>query len=318
MAILMVLCGHFFDLPGIWEDRMGVDVFFVLSGMLMSVILFEKRMSLKDFYIRRLSRILPVFFVCVLAMYSLGFALSVEFSWMEFLSSLLFLRTYLPVEPHIWSSGVTIAHLWSLNIEEHAYIFLSVVSVVLINRRFIAVVLLVVGVALVIFGLYKFTQMAESDYRLYIIRTESAVVFILFSAGYGLLARQYQFALPSGVPVACLLLALLCYATAAPLWLIPSLSPVLLAVSVNHLKDFPALLHRCLANVVVRHFGLWSFSIYLWQQFYFEFAWRFPGGRITALLLAVITGMASYYLLEQPCRRWINNRWSAEPRYRVA
>ena len=67
IAISMVLCGHFYDIKWLWEDRMGVDIFFVLSGMLMSIILFDKRQSLKDFYIRRLSRIYPALLVfCLL------------------------------------------------------------------------------------------------------------------------------------------------------------------------------------------------------------------------------------------------------------
>jgi len=102
MAILLVLCGHFYDIKWVWEDRMGVDVFFVLSGMLMSIILFEKRITLRDFYIRRLSRIYPVFFVCVVTMFALAFVLRADFSWKEILASLTFMRTYLPPEPGIW------------------------------------------------------------------------------------------------------------------------------------------------------------------------------------------------------------------------
>ena len=150
MAILLVLCGHFFDIKWVWEDRMGVDVFFVLSGMLMSVILFEKRISLRDFYIRRLSRIYPAFFVCVIAMFAIGFALSAEFSWQEVIACLTFMRTYFPAETHIWSSNVTVAHFWSLNIEEHAYLFLSALTLFFINRRFIAIGLLCVAAGTVV------------------------------------------------------------------------------------------------------------------------------------------------------------------------
>ena len=109
----------------------------------------------------------------------------------------------------------------------------------------------------------------------------------------------------------------MCYVEAAPLWLIASVSPVLLALAVNHLDDMPALVEKVLSNRVIRYFGLWSYSIYLWQQLFYENAWRFPGGLYTALILAVLTGVASYYLLEQPVRRWINNKWSPEPRYRT-
>jgi len=318
MAILMVLCGHFYDIGGIWEDRMGVDIFFGLSGMLMSVILFEKRMSLRDFYIRRMSRIFPVFFVCVVAMFGVGLVLSVESSWSEFFASLMFLRTYLPAEPGIWDSGPAIAHLWSLNVEEHAYIFLSLMTLFFVDRRFIGIGLLCIAIGLVLFGLYQYSQLQEPEFRLYLIRTESAVVFILFSAGYGLLARHYKISVPHAVPVACIVFALLCYTDAAPLWLVASVSPVLLAFAVNHLSDMPVFLRKVLSNSIVRYFGLWSYSIYLWQQLFFENAWRFPGGKFTAVILAILTGVVSYYFLEQPVRRWINRKWSPKPSYRTA
>ena len=141
MAILMVLCGHFFDIKWLWEDRMGVDVFFVLSGMLMSGILFEKRMSLRDFYIRRFSRIYPAFLVFVLSMFAVGIVFSIDFKWSELVASLFFLRTYLPADPGIWSSGLPTGHLWSLNVEEHAYLFLSAVTLFLVDRKYIAVAL---------------------------------------------------------------------------------------------------------------------------------------------------------------------------------
>jgi len=318
MAILAVLCGHFYDIGGLWEDRMGVDVFFGLSGMLMSVILFEKRMSLRDFYIRRLSRIFPVFFVCVVSMFGAGFVLSADFTWVEFFSSLTFLRTYVPSEPGIWDSGPTVAHLWSLNVEEHAYIFLSLTTLLLVDRRLIGFGLLLVAIGLVLFGLNRYSHLPEADFRLFIIRTESAVVFILFSAGYGLLARYYKVSLPKPVPVACLILAVCCYLDVTPLWLVASASPVLLALAVNHINDMPVIAKNLLSNSVVRYFGLWSYSIYLWQQIFFENSWRLPGGKFTAVLLAILTGAASYYILEQPMRRWINNKWSPKPSYRAS
>ena len=295
---------------------MGVDVFFVLSGMLMSIILFEKRMSLRDFYIRRFSRIYPVFLVCVLLMYAVGAVLSKEFSLWEVISSLTFLRTYTPADPHIWSSGPTVGHFWSLNVEEHAYVFLSVVTLFFINRRFIAVGLLVLGLLLVALSFYRYANLSETEFRLYLIRTECSIVFILFSAGYGLLARQYKISVPSAIPVVCVILAFVCYSDATPIWLLFSACPILLAVTVNHLKDMPTLITGIFSNSVVRHFGLWSYSIYLWQQIFYEYSWAFPGEKFSALLLSVATGIASYYLLEQPARRVINKRWAMQPRYR--
>ncbi len=75
IAILLVLQSHFLPLSN-WLDidsgRLGVDAFFCLSGLLMSNILFIKRTPLRDFYIRRASRILPAFLCFTTIVFSIG------------------------------------------------------------------------------------------------------------------------------------------------------------------------------------------------------------------------------------------------------
>ncbi len=315
LAITLVLCGHFYDIEWLWEDRMGVDVFFVLSGMLMSKILFEKRLSLKDFYIRRLSRIFPVLVVYITAIYCISWLYSIDFRFTEIFASLFFLRTYLPADPGIWDTKVAIGHLWSLNVEEHAYIILSLITLFMVNARRIAVVLLILGTLTLLLSAHHYKNSAPEDFPLYLIRTESAVVFIFFSAGYGLLRRQLHWSLPSWVPVLCMAGTVVCYAQQLPLWLIFSVSPILLAIAVNHLDTVPKFVDVILTFPVLRYLGLWSYSIYLWQQFFYEYAWAFPYSKILAPTLAVVAGVISYYMLENPIRQYINNRWSGNPRY---
>ena len=315
LAITLVLCGHFYDIQWLWEDRMGVDVFFVLSGMLMSRILFEKRLCLKDFYIRRLSRIFPVLVCYVLAIYSFSWLYSVDFRISEIFATLLFLRTYLPADPGIWDTKVAIGHLWSLNVEEHAYVILSLLTLFFVNTRRIAYVLLALGTFTLLLSLYHYQNSTPDDFPLYLIRTESAVVFIFYSAGYGLLRRRLNWHLPVWVPVLCFAAAVVCYAQQLPPWLIFSASPVLLSIAVNHLDDVPDFVNAVLTFPVLRYLGLWSYSIYLWQQFFYEYAWAFPYSKYLTPVLAIVAGIMSYYILENPTRQLINNRWSSNPRY---
>jgi peptidoglycan/LPS O-acetylase OafA/YrhL len=315
LAIALVLCGHFYDIKWLWEDRMGVDIFFVLSGMLMSKILFEKRLSLRDFYIRRLSRIFPALILYIAFIHGVSWHYKIDFSVSEVISSLLFLRTYIPVEPGIWDTEVAIGHLWSLNVEEHAYVLLSLLTLCFINTRRIAFVLLILGTLTLLLSTYHYQRSTVEEFPLYLIRTECAVIFILYSAGYGLLRRRYNWTVPSWTPLACFIGATLCYAHQLPLWLIFSVSPVLLAIAVNHLDHIPQLINRLLTFPPLRWLGLWSYSIYLWQQFFYEYAWAFPYSKILAPTLAIVAGILSYYLFENPVRNYINNRWSSNPRY---
>ena len=141
LAILFVLVGHFSHSQWIWEERMGVDVFFVLSGMLMSNILFHKKISLKDFYIRRFSRVMPALCLCLFCAYSLAFMASLDFKIIELFSSLFFLRAYYPIEPSITVTTVPVSHLWSLNVEEHAYLIMSLLVLIAKSRRRVMFVL---------------------------------------------------------------------------------------------------------------------------------------------------------------------------------
>lgn len=119
MAISGVLLSHFAGLQVVNSGRLGVDLFFVLSGLLMSRILFEDKISLATFYRRRISRIVPVFALFLLVLFSAFAAAGIAVSFKEALASATFTRTFFG-EVQIWDSEFPIGHLWSLNVEEHS------------------------------------------------------------------------------------------------------------------------------------------------------------------------------------------------------
>src|SRR5206468_12587998 len=99
--------------------QFGVDLFFGLSGLLITRLLLQEHdragsFNLAQCYIRRTFRILPACFA-FLATYSL---LGLWKSNVELVSSLFFFRNYVPVQLTGFSTG----HLWSLAIEEHFYL----------------------------------------------------------------------------------------------------------------------------------------------------------------------------------------------------
>jgi len=236
LAIILLLSGHFIELPWIWVERLGVDLFFVLSGMLMSTILFEKRMDLRDFYIRRFSRIIPAFILFVLVIFTLAEFANLEFKTSEVVANLTFLRTYYPLEPHIWNTDVPVEHLWSLNVEEHAYVIMSVITLLFLRNSNAAYILIALGTISIGICFYYYFNYASAPTQ-YRIRTESAVSFIFLSAGYNLIRRQSNISAHPVLPVIALLGAFLCYLKIMPDWLPFSFSPLLLVFTVNHLSE---------------------------------------------------------------------------------
>jgi peptidoglycan/LPS O-acetylase OafA/YrhL len=131
IAVVTVLLHHgyvsrFFTRVG-W---VGVDLFFVLSGFLISGLLFseyKKRQSIsfRRFFIRRGLKIYPAFYAFLLltAIISHWF-LGAASTPIRYLHETLFVQNY---GPGVWD------HTWSLAVEEHFYIFLPVFLVLLVR-----------------------------------------------------------------------------------------------------------------------------------------------------------------------------------------
>lgn len=114
LAILCVLLAHFLPTRIGWIGPFGVTLFFGLSGILMCELLFIKKVPFKDFFFRRFSRVIPTFwlYILIISVYSAALQstrYSVPIS--EIAYTLIFLRTYLPLDQEIWSTQWPIGHL---------------------------------------------------------------------------------------------------------------------------------------------------------------------------------------------------------------
>ncbi len=312
MAIVLVLISHFLTIPGFYSGKFGVACFFVLSGALMSNILFVKRTPLVLFYKRRISRILPVFFIYVTAIYLYAFYTAAP-ETVNYLYTLSFFRAYIPATPDMWSSGIPINHLWSLNVEEHSYILLSLVTLItaLRYREYYLLIILGIGATL-LFGFYA----RNPDWAppLFQIRTEVIASFLLLSAGYFLIRDRIDTYVSTWLVTFTFIIATACFLANLP-WYFPFLiAPILLAFSFHHLSRFPKILLKVFAWKPLRLMGIWSYSIYLWQHpVYFYFIEHAEAvslvERITYLILAISIGLISYYLIESPIRNYMNAHW---------
>ncbi|PDT10220.1 acyltransferase [Rhizobium sp. M1] len=161
LAILLVMLVH---LPGEATPSMlvgvrnyawvGVDIFFVLSGFLIGTQLFKEvsrtgGVDLKSFYLRRAFRIFPAFFV-VLGLYAI-FPLLRDAPTMQSIWSFATFTVNFDFDPRI---GRAFTQAWSLCVEEHFYLVLPLL-VLLLHRRigmgrtlFIAAAMAIAGMVL--------------------------------------------------------------------------------------------------------------------------------------------------------------------------
>ncbi len=305
LSIICVLQGHFISVPWLDLGGFGVLMFYCLSGRLMSYLLFENRQPLSQFYRRRFSRIYPAFLIFVLSMFVLAAHKDHNFSWIELASTLAFTRTYFPA-PGIWGTGMPIGHLWSLNVEEHSYLLMSLLTLVMSSRFREGVFLILTGCLCILIG-FIYIKLGKLAPFWGSLGSEVAASHILIAAGYRLICDRLRNFVPPWAPLTSLLVSI-ALTQYSPLWWLPQLlSPFLLAFAVNHLSEATPLLRSILSWRPLRYFGIWSFSIYLWQQPFY--ANKNMASSSLLLILTMMAALLSFYLIERPTREWLNRNW---------
>jgi len=325
VAVSSVLLYHAFPtlLPG---GFIGVDVFFVISGYLITqLVTAELRtgsFSLRVFYQRRVRRILPPLLLILALSGAFGWfimtplelqVLGAAIGWSAgFLANGFFARSAGYFESTSYSSPLL--HLWSLGVEEQFYLLWPLMLIAAARRRITAPVLqAVIGTSLAISIWGAWDSPVIHFYRLSCRAWELA-------AG-GLLAVRAQ-PLPAGRSANLLSLAGLLLAAGGfrlirgempfpGAWaLIPTLAATLLIAAGPRawIND------RILGSPFCVFVGRISYSLYLWQQpFLFSGLdgpiWNFP---LNVVFIAIAT-LGSYYLVEKPSlklRQRLDEWWS--------
>lgn len=136
------------------NGALGVEIFFVISGFLITRLLMQEsyttgRISLRQFYLRRTFRILPAFYAFLAFAGILAAAGYVSPARADFLAAGTFLWNYTR------RTDEARAHLWSLSVEEQFYLFWPLLLMLIGNRRArIAAGLLVCAAPFIRLGTY--------------------------------------------------------------------------------------------------------------------------------------------------------------------
>ncbi len=160
LAILFVLLGHLsFPTPSVQKivsnGWMGVDLFFVLSGYLITGILLRQRTSpsyYRNFYMRRTLRIFPAYYLVLIAATSAYLFSGYEGyenlrKWGSPLWFVFFLGNFRQAALYFWPSPGYFSPLWSVQVEEQFYLvfpyFVKQLRVKNLGRLLVAVALAV-------------------------------------------------------------------------------------------------------------------------------------------------------------------------------
>jgi len=340
IAVSLVLLGHmklaFQYPPGgmgdivlrVFNAHVGVQIFFVISGFIITLLLLREKeadeaINLKAFWRRRAFRILPAlwFFLLALAFLQSFGALTIDAQ--TWLGSLLFYRNH---AGDGWFTG----HLWSLGVEAQFYLlwplFVAYLPLVSLGR--------VLGIGIMLAAssrcLAALLNMPELSFysllcNLDLLMFGAMAAIYVESRGNQMatqkFARLFDALGKKWVWPAIVILASLFAFLTSTLWsgFAMVFQPMLMGMLVSLVITRAYESHggwRVLGYAPISLLGVWSYSLYLWQQLFLAPAGAWPvdtwmsENPIGMLLGLALFALASYYLVERMFNRLGHKRAS--------
>lgn len=309
-------------IPQLNQGFRGVDLFFAISGFLITSLLIRERsrtgkISLKNFYIRRSLRIFPLYY-SVLAMYCLLVALTLSGTTkgQAFWDNLPAFLTYTSnwfVDLTKGEEGVTFYFAWSLATEEQFYLLWPPLLILLITLFlrvtagiYAAIALTLLQIAASFVGEQNLLLTILINLSPAIMMASAAAIIVhqpaAFRITYRLLGGRW-----TALPLAILLLAMI--AADAPSLLIHTLM-VLLVVTLCIREE--TILHPVLQLRLLTFIGAISYGMYLMHMLAANVVRRVLGHEvgidifIGATLLVTLAAYVSFRFFESPILRHAN------------
>jgi peptidoglycan/LPS O-acetylase OafA/YrhL len=337
VAIAMVLLSHAEEtfpsgysgwlspFRGFFNGGYGVEIFFVLSGYLITSILIREydaigKLDIKAFYCRRILRIFPAFYLFLFFIAMLDWMGVLKISGTEFAFACAHLINYGqaisllfkipdPGMPDYWFIG----HFWSLSMEEQFYWMWPLTLLFLLRTRWYGIlVALILAMPLIRFSSYYLFPGLRGQLMMMLHTGSDGIFSGCFLAIC--LAWHPRFSkkllLPSWVIAG---LALYLYGIdpllgrvmprgfGIVLGVTLAIVAIVLVVANVLLQEEHAWYHRLLESRVLVFLGRISYSVYLWQQvFLTHLNTTFLGKWPINLAAALVTGWLSYRYIELP------------------
>lgn len=301
------------------NGSLGVSIFFVISGFLITTLLLREseqfqRVSLKRFYIRRAFRILPTFMGFMLTAFILASLGVISVGTVSFIHAFTMTSDY---QRHPdWYVG----HIWSLSVEEQFYLIWPALFVICSRKRLVKVAICIIAAEPIIrVATWLLFRQQHGQIR-YMGHTRADM--LMFGCITALLFSSYQFQEFIGRILARK--AVVYVSVLFPLFLSPLIELALGA----HLKWFyvvavgftlqgisivafmmyvichaESLAARILNSKIMVAIGVRSYSLYLWQELFIGDSRHSIPRLVAGLCAAVLAAESSYRIIELPTLR---------------
>lgn len=315
---------------------LGVDIFFVISGFLITGIIIteiqQNSFSLKQFYTRRIKRIYPAF-ITVMALVS--FIASVIFIYNDFnqlrktieLATTFLSNFYLGLTQGYFDLSANenpVLHIWSLAVEEQYYLIFPLILILAykkfreIKALFIITLILffiLLATSFIPANFYKEVLHQPNIYYLSNLRFPELLVGSLLAIYHNLsnkvqLSKQVNNILAI---LSTLLLFSCLFLMNNNIAFIPGITlilPCIFTALIIHTTSQNNIVKLCLSNKAIVFIGKISYSLYLYHWIFIAFAYYITGEKqinnqsiAIVIVLTIIFSVLSYYLIEQPIRK---------------
>lgn len=304
----------------------GVDIFFVISGYLITSTFIEEKKAntfvLMNFYERRARRILPALFLVILVSLPVGLLILLPWEIKLFSESIVATSLFIS-NIYFWrSSGYfdaaselkPLLHLWSLALEEQYYLIFPIFFMLIwrFGRHWLLKLLLTSFVVSLLFAQWIVADKPVAAFYLLPTRSWEFLVGALtachveFSGGS--IASNAKLEISSLIGMAMIFFAILAFDFQTPnpslLTLVPTIGAALIIL---HAKPVTCV-GKILGSRVLVNLGLVSYSAYLWHQPMYAFARHLAigqsGGVVICAMIAgpFIFAYFSWKYVEMPFR----------------
>jgi len=300
----------------------GVDLFFVISGYLITTIIIEdiekKKFSIINFYERRARRILPALFFVMLVCIPFAWAWMLpdplENFGQSLVASVLFVNNVLLlITSGYWelaSEFKPLLHTWSLGVEEQYYLFfpLFLMFVWRFAKKYLLTLIIAITVISLALSEYGWREYPNANFYLIITRAWElfvGAVAALIILRYGVKGNNFL----STLGLFAILLSILVFSENTPFPSLYALVPVFGVVLIILYADTGTFVARWLSLKLFVGMGLISYSAYLWHQPLLSFSKIYSQKAPTLLtnffliLVTFFFAILSWHYVEKPFRK---------------
>jgi peptidoglycan/LPS O-acetylase OafA/YrhL len=326
VAVIAVL-GYHLKVAAFRGGFVGVDVFFVISGYLISGIILKDlaagKFSIASFYERRVQRILPALIALLLGASMLAYLYLLPAELMSFAKSLL-AALLSSSNFYFWKhSGyfsapvetIPLIHTWSLAVEEQFYLFLPVFLMLAhryFPRKLRLTVILIAAVSFAVSAVGAFLQPTATFYLPHTRAWELLLGVLIALEVFPEISRPLSRNLAAAAGIALIGFAVFALSSATPFPGIAALAPCVgAALIIAAGRSGVSLVGRVLSFKPVAFIGLISYSLYLWHWPIIVFQgmesspWSGISVRMTKVIVVLVSLAAatlSWKYVESPFR----------------